>query len=87
MCLDKWVALHTQDADGTWSGTAYVVSDDDSFDIDGTAEGTFTYGSVLWTWSGEGIVTDSDPEGITGGGSGSGDIECTSNSAPCGSCQ
>ncbi|MBD3285208.1 hypothetical protein GF338_02615 [candidate division WOR-3 bacterium] len=79
--------LSTKYATGTWEGVAYVVSDDDSFDVSGTVDGTFDYTGLTWTWDGEAEVTNSNPSGITGEGSGDGDLECSSSSAPCGSCQ
>ncbi|MBD3286904.1 hypothetical protein GF338_11275 [candidate division WOR-3 bacterium] len=74
---------------GTWSGSAYVKSTSSSYTLGGTwnsRNDDFDYTSTPWTWDGEAEVMWCTPSGITGDGWGSGDIECTSNSAPCGSC-
>lgn len=78
-----------KEASGTWSGSAYVKSAARTYTLGGTwasRNNDFDYTSTPWTWDAEVEVTWCNPSGITGDFWGNGEIECTSNSAPCGSC-
>jgi|GEM_PF-3161464 len=78
-------------ASGTWAGSAYVKSDAKRYTVSGTWESTgddFDYTATPWDWEGEATITSCTPtDDIEGDGNGGSDIECTSNSSPCGSCQ
>ncbi|MBD3284882.1 hypothetical protein GF338_00950 [candidate division WOR-3 bacterium] len=71
---------------GTWEGTAYVVSANRTYPVEGDIWGDCDYGTNPWTWDGDADL-ESTPSVMTGVGEGSGDIEYTSSSEPCDECE